>query len=304
MPKQPALGVELAWLAVLALLWGSSYLFIKLALSSLAPVTLIAIRVVVAAIVLSAVMAVRRERVPRHGRTWRMLLVQALMFSVGAWTILAWGQQYIDSSLASVMNSTTPIFVFFMTLLISRHEALTAVKLFGACLGLAGVVLIVGTDALRGFGEEVFGQVAVLISSLLYAVAAIYGKRFKTLPPLTVAWGMMIWASLCLVPMSLLLEHPWTQRPTLSSLLAALTLGVFCTGLALLIYFRLIRTLGSMGVASQSYLRVGVGVLLGTVVLDEQITAVVALGVAAAILGVAAINLPARSSASKLKPIE
>ena len=104
----------------------------------------------------------------------------------------------------------------------------------------------------------------------------------------------MIWASACLVPLSLLVEQPWTLRPSMLSVVAALVLAVLCTGVALLIYFRLVRTLGSMGVASQAYLRTGVGVLLGVVILGETISPVVAIGLLAAVLGVAAINMPHR----------
>ncbi|MEO1017405.1 MAG: EamA family transporter [Pseudomonadota bacterium] len=291
----PTLGVELAFLGLLALLWGSSYLLIKVALQTIPPVTLIAIRVSTALVVLSTIAVMRGEHWPKDGKTWRMLFIQALLFSIGAWTILAWGQQYIESGLASVLNSTTPIFVFFITALVTRHEPITSLKLIGACLGLIGVTLIVGVDVLRGLGQQVLAQLAILLSSLLYGCAAIYGKKFAHLSPLMVATGMMIWATFCLVPMSAVMEQPWTLAPAFGSIVAALALGIFCTGLALLLYFRLLRTLGSMGVASQSYLRAAVGVVLGISFLGERFTPLVGLGLAAAILGVMAINLPSPS---------
>lgn len=288
-------GLEIGLLGALALLWGSSYLLLKVAVETIPPVTLIAGRVTIAAVFLTAVMIWRGERLPRDGRTWRMLLVQAVLNSIGAWTVLAWGQQYVDSGLASVLNSTSPVFVFLITALVTRHEPAGGVKLLGACLGVAGVVLIVGTDVLSGLGQQVAAQLAVVLGALLYGMAAIYGKRFSHLTPTVTAAGTMIWATTCLVPLSLAIDQPWTLRPSAVSVLAAIVLGVLCTGAALLIYFRLVRTLGSMGVASQSYLRAGVGVLLGTIVLGEQITPVVGLGLAAAVLGVVAINLPNRT---------
>jgi drug/metabolite transporter (DMT)-like permease len=285
--------VELALLCLLALLWGSSYLLIKVAVATIAPVTLIAVRVTIAAVFLLVVVGGIGERLPTDGRTWRRLFVQAIFNSIGAWTVLAWGQQHVDSGLASVLNSTSPIFVFLITLLVTRHEATGGLRLLGACLGVLGVTLTVGTDAFDGFGRQVAAQLAVLLGAVLYACAAIYGKRLSHLPPTVAAAGTMIWATLCLVPLSLALEQPWTLRPSAASLAAALVLAVLCTGVALLVYFRLVRTLGSMGVASQSYLRAGVGVLLGVVVLGEQITPLIGLGLAASILGVMAINLPA-----------
>jgi drug/metabolite transporter (DMT)-like permease len=288
------LGLELSLLATLALLWGSSYLFIRIAVETIPPITLIAVRVTLAAIFLGSVLLVRREPLPKDTKTWGALFIQAVFNSIGAWTILAWGQQYVDSGLASVLNSTSPIFVFWGTLLFTRHERTSLLKLLGACLGIAGVTLIVGIDALDGLGRDVLAQLAVLFGAILYGAAAIYGKRFSPLFPTVTAAGTMIWASLCLIPLSLLIDQPWTLSPSANAIMATLVLGVACTGIALLIYFRLIRTLGSMGVASQSYLRAGIGVGLGILVLGETLTPMIALGIGLSILGVIAINLPSR----------
>jgi drug/metabolite transporter (DMT)-like permease len=282
---------ELALLGLLACTWGSSYLFIKLALVSIPPVSLIALRVAIAALFLLAAMRLQGERLPKGAATWRMLLVQAFFNSIASWTLLAWGQQYVDSGLAGVLNSTAPLFVFFITLLVTRHEALSGWKLAGAALGVAGVVLVTGTQALGGLGRESAAQAALLAGAFLYGCAAIYGKRFAHLSPTVAAAGTMIWATLWLVPLSLAVDQPWNLRPTTQSLLAALVLAILCTGCALILYFRLARTLGSMGVASQGYLRAGVSVLLGVVVLDEQFAPLVGLGLLCVILGVAAINL-------------
>lgn len=282
---------ELRLLILLALLWGSSYLFIKVAVVEIPPLTLIAFRVAVAAALLALIMAMRREAWPRDRGTWARLFVQAIFNSIAAWTLLAWGQQFVDSGLASVLNSTAPIFVFLFTALIVRHENAGLLKGLGACLGLAGVVLIVGADALQGLGDEVAGQLAVLAGAVLYACAAIYGKRFGHISATATAAGTMLWATVVLAPASLAIDRPWTLSPSWQALAAAAMLGVFCTGVALLIYFRLVRTLGSLGVASQAYLRAGVGVLLGVIVLGETISTSVAAGLAAALAGVALIVL-------------
>lgn len=286
------LRTELPLLALLAVLWGSSYPFIKVAVTEIPPVTLIALRVVGAALFLIIVLGVRAERLPRDGRTWRMLLIQAFLNSIGAWTVLAWGQQFVASGLAGVLNSTSPIFVFLMTALFTRHEPFGVRRLAGASLGLLGVVLIIGVDALRGLGDQVAGQLACLSGAALYAGAAIYGNRFGHINPLASAAGTMVWASAILVPLALVLDRPWTLEPSLAALAATGVLSVFCTGVALLIYFRLVRTLGSMGVASQSYLRAGVAVVLGVAFFGETFTIPVVTGLAAAVAGVALINWP------------
>ena len=288
-------ALELALLAVLAVLWGSSYLLIKIAVDTIPPVTLVAVRVSVAALFLLVIVAWQGDHLPKDGQTWWRLFVQAIFNPIGAWIALAWGQQFVDSGLASVLNSTSPLFVFFIALMITRHEPITSLKLLGACLGVVGVALIVGVEVLKGLGQEVVAQLAILLSAVLFAGAAIHGKRFSHLPPTVTVAGMMVWATVCLVPLSLATEQPWALRPSYVSITAAFVLALFCTGGAFLLYFRLIRTLGSMGVASQSYLRAGVGVMLGIVVLGEQITFVVGLGLTAAILGVVAVNMPRRN---------
>jgi drug/metabolite transporter (DMT)-like permease len=289
--------VEFALLALLALLWGSSYLFLKVAVTEIPPLTLIAMRVAGAAAFLLIVMRVRNERLPRDTGTWRMLYLQAIFNSIGSWMVLAWGQQYVDASLASVLNSTSPIFVFLFTALVTRHEPLGGRRLFGALVGFAGVVLIVGLDALRGLGTQVAGQLACLLGAALYACAAIYGKRFSHIPAIATATGTMICATATLVPLAFVVERPWAMHPSAVALAATAVLSVLCTGVALLLYFRLVRTIGSMGVASQSYLRAGVGVILGVMLLGETIALPAAIGIAAAIIGVALINWPARKLA-------
>lgn len=297
MSGKPDLRLELTLLGLLALLWGSSYLFIKVAVQELPPLTLIAFRVSGAAVFLIAVMAARREKLPRDKRTWSMLLVQAFINAIAAWTLLAWGQQHVDAGLASVLNSTSPIFVFLFTTLITRHEAMSGRKLAGALIGLSGVCLIVGLDALEGLGVQVAGQLACLAGAMLYGVAAIYGKRFGHISATVTATGTMIWAAAVLAPAALIVDRPWTLQPGATAIAAAVALSIVCTGIALMLYFRLVRTIGSLGVASQAYLRAGIGVLLGIIVLGESITPSVALGLFAAILGVALINWPERKAA-------
>jgi drug/metabolite transporter (DMT)-like permease len=220
MTTRSDLKVELALLALLALLWGSSYLFLKVAVTEIPPITLIAMRVAGATTFLLVLMHVRNERLPRDAGTWRMLYLQAIFNSIGSWTVLAWGQQYVDASLASVLNSTSPIFVFLFTALVTRHEPLGGRRLFGALVGFAGVVLIVGLDALHGLGTQVAGQLACLLGAALYACAAIYGKRFSHIPAVATATGTMICATATLVPLAFVVERPWAMHPSAIALAA------------------------------------------------------------------------------------
>jgi drug/metabolite transporter (DMT)-like permease len=288
----PRLAIELSLLGLLACLWGSSYLFIRIALEDLPPATLMAVRVVLAAAFLLGVMHLRHERLPRDVPSWRLLGIQALLNSIAPWLLLAWGQQYIASGLAGVLNSTAPLFVALLAL--GTREATGARKVVGTLFGFAGVVMVVGPAALLGLGREVAAQLAVLAGSLLYALAALHGRHLAKLTEMASAAGTMLWAALALVPLSLAIDRPWTLAPSATAIAAAVALALLCTGVALVVYFRLVRTLGALGVASQAYLRAGISVLLGVFVLGESLAPLAAAGLAVIIVGVAAINAPVR----------
>ncbi|MCB1389119.1 MAG: DMT family transporter [Rhodobacteraceae bacterium] len=284
--------VDYALLALLALLWGSSYLFLKIAVVEIPPLTLIAARVTVAAVVLGAVLAGQGKRLPRQG--WGLLFLQSILNSSGAWTLLAWGQQRVGAGLAAVLNSTSPVFVVLAALILTRHEPVPGRRLAGAVLGLAGVAAIVGVGALGGLGSDVVAQLACLGGAILYAAAAIHGRKVARFGALETALGTMLCATATLLPLAFALEDPLALRPSWTAVLSVLALGMLCTALALLIYFRLVRTLGPLGVASQAYLRAGIGVLLGVVLLGERPEAAVWAGVAAVLAGVVLINIPKR----------
>ncbi|KAB7615317.1 EamA family transporter [Amylibacter sp. SFDW26] len=286
---------ELGFLGLLALLWGSSFMWISIGVETIPPVTLAAIRVVVASVVIGLVMLIKGQRLPTEPKLVGQLFILAMIGSIIPWVSLAWGQQFVDSALASVLNSTSPIWVLFITVLFLKGDNPPALKMIGAGLGFCGVVLIIGTDALSGLGDHIWGQFAVLLGAILYGCTSIYGRRFHDVPNTVTAASTSILSAVFLVPLSFAVDQPLSLSPSMASIGAVLMLGVFSTGIALLIYFRLLKSLGSLGVASQAYLRAGVGVGLGVFVLGETITATVGMGIAIALLGVILINLPIRS---------
>ncbi len=179
---------------------------------------------------------------------------------------------FLDAGLATILNSTSPIFTFFLTLAITRHEALAPRKLFGVCAGMAGICLIVGVEALGGLGQQLVAQIVAVLAAVCYAGAAIFGRGFKGLDPMAPAAGSLLCGAAMLIPLSLVVDRPWTLAPSANSLLALLVLAVFSTALAFVIYFRLVQTLGSVGTTAQAYLRVPIGVAVGVVFLGESLT--------------------------------
>jgi drug/metabolite transporter (DMT)-like permease len=293
-PRQPNMAGELALLLVLATLWGASYTFIRVAVATIPPVTLIAGRTAIAGLLLLIIMRWRGVRMPHDAATWRRFLFQACLNSVIPWTMIAWGERTLDAGLATILNSTSPIFTFFLTLAVSRHESLTSRKLFGVIAGMAGICLIVGVQALAGFGEQLTAQIVTVLAAICYAGAAIFSRGFKGLDPMAPAAGSLLCGAVVLIPLGLVVEQPWTITASTNSMFALLGLAVFSTAAAFVIYFRLIQTLGSVGTTAQAYLRVPIGVAIGMLFLGEQLSPTAWIGLACVVLGVAAMTTPAR----------
>ncbi len=295
--RSRSVALELALLGLLATLWGASYGFIKVGVETIPPVTLIAARTLIAGVILLLVMRLRGIALPDDRGLWLSFLVQACLNSVVPFTLIAWGEKIVDAGLATILNSTSPIFTFLLTVATVRHEAVTVRKLLGVVAGMTGICLIVGFEALSGVGDALLAQLAIVAATVSYAGAAIFGRRFKGLDPSVPAAGSMLCGTAILIPASLVIDRPWQLAPSTDSVLALLALSVFSTALAFLIYFRLLHTLGSVSTTSQAYLRVPVGVAIGVLFLGESLASTAWLGLACVVLGVAAMTIPARKPA-------
>src|SRR3954453_12171059 len=288
-------ATDLALLLLLATLWGASYSLIKLGVATIPPLTLIAARTCIAGLLLLMVMQWRGLAFPTDAPSWRRFLFQACLNSVVPFTLIAWAERSLDAGLATILNSTVPVFAFLLTFAITRHEPVTARKLFGVLTGLAGICLIVGVQALGGLGEQLIAQIAIIVATICYAGAAIFSRGFEGLDPMAPAAGSMLSGAAILVPLSLVIDRPWTLAPSAASMLALLGLAVVSTALAFVIYFRLIQTLGSVGTTAQAYLRVPIGVAIGVAVLGERLSPTAWIGLACVVAGVAAMTIPARA---------
>ncbi|MBP2463322.1 MULTISPECIES: EamA family transporter [unclassified Rhizobium] len=289
-----SMATDLLLLLTLATLWGASYTLIKVGVETISPVTFIAVRTLVAGLILAAALRLRGLKLPTDRQTWKLFTVQACLNSAVPFTLIAWAEQTTDAGLATILSSTTPIFAFLLTALITRHESVSAAKLFGVAAGIVGICLIVGMEALAGSGENLWAQLAIVAATICYAAAAIFGKNFKGLDPMMPAAGSLIAGAAILIPVSLVVDRPWTLTPSTDSMLALLALAVFSTALAFVIYFRLVQTLGSVGTTAQAYLRVPIGVGIGVVFLGETLASTAWLGLACVVAGVIAMTLPAR----------
>lgn len=287
-PSAPT--VEFGLIVLLGILWGSPYALTKISLESIPPVTLVAARVMLAAIALWLISWIRGCVLPKDRTVIGLLFLQGLISCVAPYTLIAYGQQTVPSGLAAILNSTTPIFVCVIGLLWTHHEPVTPRRILGAGIGFAGVVAVAGASALLGLGQNMTGQIAIIVATACSAFGVIQGRRFETIAPEIVAAGMLTSAAVVMLPLCFVFESPLGISPTAPSVIALLINALIATALGFAIYFRLIRTVGSMATASVGYIKPAVGVLLGALAFGEPFTMVMALGLFAILLGVAIIG--------------
>jgi drug/metabolite transporter (DMT)-like permease len=283
-------------LLALATLWGAAFTLIKIGVATIPPVTLIAARTLIAGIILLAIMNLRGIAMPRDPVVWRRFMIQACLNSAVPFTLIAWAERHVDAGLATILGSNAPIFAFLLALLFARHERPTLRQSLGVAAGLAGICLVVGVNALNGLGTDVVAQLALVLATVMYGAAALFGRNFNGLDPMVPAAGSLICGAVVLVPLSLIVDQPWTLTPSANSIAALLALAVFSTAIAFVIYFKLIQSLGSVGATAQAYLRVPIGVALGVVFLGETLSPTVWIGLVCVVAGIAAMTIPQRTS--------
>ncbi len=289
-----SIALDLALLLALATLWGASYTLIKIGVVTIPPITFIAARTLIAGGILFAILHLRGLRLPSDWATWKRFMFQACINSVIPFTMIAWAEQSVDAGLATILNSTSPIFTFLLTVFLTQHEPATGRKLFGVAAGIIGILLIVGLEALNGLGHDLLAQLAIVLATVSYAFAAIFGRGFNGLDPMMPAAGSLICGAAILLPLSLAVDQPWTLAPSADSIWALIGLSVFSTALAFVIYFRLLASLGSVGTTAQAYLRVPIGVGIAILFLGETPTSTMLAGLVCVIAGVAAMTVPSR----------
>ncbi len=206
-------------------------------------------------------------------------------------SLIFWGQTHIPSGLAAILNATTPIFTALVAHVATRDEKLTAAKLVGVIAGFIGVTVMLGPDLRGEIGADVWAQLACLAAAMSYALAGVYGRRFAPLPPVTVAAGQLIAATVLLVPLSAFVDRPWTLAPPSAAALGALlALAALSTALAYVIYFRILARAGATNLLLVTFLIPVSAIMLGTIVLGERLSSHHFAGMAVIALGLAAID--------------
>lgn len=266
--------IDYLLLLLLSAIWGSSFLFIKLAVATIPPMTLVAARLCLAALGLLVFLAVTGRRLPRDWGLWRGFLVVAVVGNVIPFFLINWGEVTVDSSLAAILLAVMPLATLVLAHAFTADERLTPMKGLGVTVGFGGIVVLVGPDALAGLGREVVSQFAIAAAACCYAVTTIFVRRSRLidLPPAVNSAGVLVTAALVAVPLSLIIDRPWElPAPSDQSLAALVVLALLCTSAAFLILFRLLATTGATFVSLLNYLAPVFGVFWGALLLGEPL---------------------------------
>jgi drug/metabolite transporter (DMT)-like permease len=283
-------GSDWLQIVLLALVWGLSFFFTEICLRDIGPVTLAAGRVSSAALALLALAWLSGCRPPARVADWIALAVMGVINNALPFTLIMWGQTSIDSGLASILNATTPLFTFLLAHLLTADEKMSRRGLAGIGIGFCGAVVLIGPGALGGLGAQSWGQFAVLGAAVCYACAGIFGRRLRHLAPTVSAAGMTAAASLVLLPLAMIFERPWTASPDAATWTALLSLGLVSTAAAYILYFRILASAGATNLLLVTFLIPIAALLLGTMILGEEISLGALLGMVLIFAGLAVID--------------
>jgi drug/metabolite transporter (DMT)-like permease len=259
-------------LGVLALIWGTAFLFTKIAVASIPPLTVAAGRLTVAAVVLIAAASAAGTSAPRDRRRWSSIVGMAIIGNAVPFFLISWGQVVVDSAVAGVLMAAMPLVTVVLAHFFVEGEPLRGMTLVGFSMGFAGIVVLVGPSVLGRLGQDetvAIRQAAILLGAICYAVNAIIARRIEPTPPLVIAAATMTLAAAITLPVALVTERPWTRALAAGSLLAVMHLGLVATALAMTLFYRAIALAGATFLSLTNYLIPIVAVVAGIVFLGE-----------------------------------
>ncbi len=289
-----SLGItEWMLLVGLSVLWGGSYLFMKLAVLTVPLFTIVLGRVSIAALALLIVLTISGTGIPKGRRIWLAFFGMGIFNNVIPMSLIVFSQNSISVGLASILNSITPLFTILVAHMTTNDERLTFRKLVGISFGIMGVVMLMGPELVDNFGVAALGEWACLGAALSYACANTFGRRFVQLgtKPMQTAFGQVVASTVILAPLVIVVDQPWAiSDPGFLSVLSILALGLFCTALAYVIYFQILARSGATAIALVTFMIPPSAILMGWLALGEQISSQDFLGLSLIGVGLFSVN--------------
>ena len=261
-------------LITLATVWGGSFLFNAILVAELPVITIVAIRVTVAALALWGFVRVTGRKIPTSPQVWGALLILGVLNNAIPFSLIVQGQTQITSGLASILNATTPLFTILVAGFFLTDERFSVLRVLGVVVGFSGVILMVGPEALSGLGDDFWAQLCALVAALSYGFASVFGRRFRELrvDPVMVATGQVTMSSLVLWPIALWIDGPQDiMGLSFNAAASMFGLAVLCTSFAYILYFRILERAGATNISLVTFLVPISAIILGVLVLGERI---------------------------------
>nr|WP_210323377.1 DMT family transporter [Rhizobium leguminosarum] len=260
-------------LVLLGLIWGASFFFARIAVQHVPPLTLVFLRLLIAALALHVYIAGRFDIYSILKARWREFLILGLINNALPHALIFFGQTRIGAGLAAILNATTPIWTVLIANYFTSDEKLSSAKIAGCLVGLAGTIVLIGPGISAGGEAPLWALLLPVLAAISYGFAATYGKRFKNVPAPVTAAGQLTASSLIALPLSLLWDRPWTlAAPPLDALFAILALALLSTAFGYILYFRIMAAAGATNASLVTLLVPPSAILLGVLFLGERLT--------------------------------
>ena len=262
------------WILLIALgaIWGASFLFARIAVLEIPPLTLVFARVAIAAMALNIFIFFNTNDYRPSHSMWMNFAIMGVLNNIIPFGLIFYGQTEIGAGLAAVVNAMTPIWTIIIANFTTNDERFSKNKAIGIILGFIGVAILIGSSALTGLSASVWGQIAVLGATISYGCAGVFGRRFKDVPPMQTARGQLTMSSAIILPFALFLDQPWSLTvPSFWAIASVLALALICTAYAYILFFRILSTAGATNVSLVTFLVPPSAILLGIIVLGETL---------------------------------
>ena len=267
-PKMDA--SDWALLFLLGLIWGGSFLFARVAVLEVPPLTLVFLRVAIAAIALNAYLVFKSSGAEHSWSLWTSFAGMGILNNIIPFSLIFYGQQEIGAGLAAIVNAMTPIWTLLIAHFSTSDERLAPNKLVGIVLGFVGVAVLIGTAAFGGLSGALIAQLAVLGATISYGFASVFGKRFNNVPPIETARGQLTASSLIMLPIAAWADKFWQiPVPSPAATWSVIALALICTAWAYILFFRILARAGAVNIALVTLLVPLSAVLFGVVLLGE-----------------------------------
>lgn len=274
-------------LVLLAAMWGGSFMFIKVAVGTIPPITVTAGRLLVAAILLYITARMAGQALPRDRETWISVIAVAILGNAMPFTLIGWGEEKIDSGLASILMAIVPMCTLLMAHFFTSDEKLSKRKILGLSVGFSGVVFLIGIENLAELGDEAIRQLAIAAGAICYGMTSVINRKLAGKPRRSTAAAIMVASVVIMLPFSIIIDQPWTLEASQNSLLSILALGVLSTALAQILILRVVKVRGASFLSLNNYMVPLFGLMWGMMFLSEQPQSTALIGLVLILIGVA-----------------